>query len=169
VILFLGSVEGDSMRPKERRDSWQSDLFKARLDQIVDLKHPLAKLARTVDWRFLEERFGAVYSDGSGHPTRWRQRHGRREARRPALGEPACRRAHRRGQAGRLCQSRCQHDSATQGGCVPERRNPHDGHTLVAVIPDIETQIGVGLSRIVGDRGHLSAMRRIVARPQRAA
>jgi len=32
VILFLGSVEGDSMRPKERRDSWQSDLFKARLD-----------------------------------------------------------------------------------------------------------------------------------------
>ncbi len=56
------------MRPKERRDSGQSDLFKARLDQIVDLNHPLAKLARTLDWRFLEERFGAVYSDGSGQP-----------------------------------------------------------------------------------------------------
>ena len=56
------------MRPRERRDSGQNDLFKARLDQIVDLNHPLAKLARTVDWRFLEERFGAVYSDGSGHP-----------------------------------------------------------------------------------------------------
>jgi hypothetical protein len=25
------------MRPKERRDSGQSDLFKARLDQIVDM------------------------------------------------------------------------------------------------------------------------------------
>ena len=51
------------MRPKERRDNGQNDLFKARLDQIVDLGHPLAKLAQTIDWRFLEERFGAVYSD----------------------------------------------------------------------------------------------------------
>ena len=33
------------MRPKERRDSGQNDLFRARLDQIVDLDHPLAKLA----------------------------------------------------------------------------------------------------------------------------
>ncbi len=56
------------MRPRERRDSGQNDLFKARLDQIVDLNHPLAKLARTVDWRFLEERFSAAYSDSSGQP-----------------------------------------------------------------------------------------------------
>jgi hypothetical protein len=63
---IIGAMEDDSMRPRERRDSGQNDLFKARLDQIVDLNHPLAKLARTVDWRFLEERFGAVYSDGSG-------------------------------------------------------------------------------------------------------
>ena len=56
------------MRPKERRDSGQSDLFRARLDQIVDLDHPLAKLAATVDWRFLEERFGAVYTDKPGQP-----------------------------------------------------------------------------------------------------
>jgi transposase, IS5 family len=56
------------MRPKERRDSGQSDLFKARLDQIVDLGHPLARLAATIDWRFLEERFGAVYTDKPGQP-----------------------------------------------------------------------------------------------------
>ena len=56
------------MRPKERRDSGQSDLFRARLDQIIDLGHPLAKLAATIDWRFLEERFGAVYSDKPGQP-----------------------------------------------------------------------------------------------------
>ena len=56
------------MRPKERRDSGQSDLFRARLDQIVDGKHPLAKLGRAIDWRFLEDRFGAVYSDAPGHP-----------------------------------------------------------------------------------------------------
>ena len=56
------------MRPKERRDSGQSDFFRARLDQIIDLGHPLAKLAATIDWRFLEERFGAVYSDKPGQP-----------------------------------------------------------------------------------------------------
>jgi len=43
------------MRPKERRESGQNDLFRARLDQIVDMDHPLAKLARAIDWRFLEE------------------------------------------------------------------------------------------------------------------
>jgi len=56
------------MRPKERRDSGQSDFFRARLDQIIDLGHPLAKLAATIDWRFLEERFGAAYSDKPGQP-----------------------------------------------------------------------------------------------------
>ena len=56
------------MRPKERRESGQNDLFRARLDQIVDLGHPLAKLGRAIDWRFLEQRFGAVYSDKAGHP-----------------------------------------------------------------------------------------------------
>ena len=30
--------------------------------------HPLAKLGRAIDWRFLEGRFGAVYSDKAGHP-----------------------------------------------------------------------------------------------------
>ena len=56
------------MRPKERRESGQRDLFRARLDQIVDMWHPLAKLARTVDWGFLERSFGAVYADVPGRP-----------------------------------------------------------------------------------------------------
>ena len=46
------------MRPKERRDSGQNDLFRARLDQI----------SRAIDWGFLEKSFGAVYSDGPGQP-----------------------------------------------------------------------------------------------------
>ena len=32
--------------------------------------------------------------------------------------------------------------------------NPYDGHTLAAVIPQIETQIGANLTRIVADRGY---------------
>lgn len=56
------------MLPNERRDSGQNDLFRARLDQIVDLNHALAKLARQVDWGFLEQKFGAAYADVPGRP-----------------------------------------------------------------------------------------------------
>ena len=56
------------MRPKERRETGEQDLFRARLDQIIDMDHALAKLARTIDWQFLEQRFGAVYTDQPGHP-----------------------------------------------------------------------------------------------------
>jgi IS5 family transposase len=56
------------MRPKERRDSGQSDLLRSRLDAIIDMNHALVKLAQTIDWAFLEERFGAVYEDKPGRP-----------------------------------------------------------------------------------------------------
>jgi transposase, IS5 family len=56
------------MRPRERRESGEQDLFRSRLDQIIDTEHALVKLARTIDWGFLEEKLGAVYSDGAGQP-----------------------------------------------------------------------------------------------------
>src|SRR5450432_3529692 len=56
------------MRPRERRETGEQDLFRSRLDQIIDMNHPLARLARTVDWGFLEGRFGEVYTDDPGHP-----------------------------------------------------------------------------------------------------
>src|SRR5262249_54734052 len=56
------------MRPRERRESSEQDLFRSRLDQIIDMNHALVKLAQTIDWGFLEERFGAVYPDKPGQP-----------------------------------------------------------------------------------------------------
>jgi IS5 family transposase len=56
------------MRPKERRETGQNDLFRARLDQIIDMDHALVKLAGSIDWRFLEKSFGVVYSDDPGQP-----------------------------------------------------------------------------------------------------
>ena len=56
------------MRPKERRETGQSDLLRARLDAIIDMAHPLVQLARTADWPFLEDRFGEVYEDKPGRP-----------------------------------------------------------------------------------------------------
>jgi IS5 family transposase len=43
-------------------------MFQARLDQILNLEHELVRLARLIDWRFIEERCGAAYSDVPGHP-----------------------------------------------------------------------------------------------------
>ena len=45
------------MRPKERRETGQTDL-----------SHPLVKLARTIDWSLLEQKFGTVYEDKPGRP-----------------------------------------------------------------------------------------------------
>jgi transposase, IS5 family len=56
------------MRPKERRDSGQTDLLRSRLDAIIDMEHPLVKLAQTTDWSFLEQKFGAIYEDKPGRP-----------------------------------------------------------------------------------------------------
>ena len=56
------------MRPRERRESGQQDLLRARLDQIINLAHPLAKLSHALDWRFLQEQLGAVYTDQPGRP-----------------------------------------------------------------------------------------------------
>ncbi|WP_287225570.1 hypothetical protein [Mesorhizobium sp.] len=35
---------------------------------MLDMDRALVKLARTIDWRFLEERLGAVYDDDPGRP-----------------------------------------------------------------------------------------------------
>src|SRR6266513_2571258 len=56
------------MRPRERRESGEQDLFRSWLDQIIDMNHELVKLARAIDWQFLKETFGAVYSDKPGQP-----------------------------------------------------------------------------------------------------
>jgi len=55
-------------RPRERGDGGEQDLFRARLDQIINMEHELVRLAQAIDWPVLEERFGTVYSDGPGMP-----------------------------------------------------------------------------------------------------
>src|ERR1700739_4239000 len=59
---------GRAMRPRERQETGEQDLFRSRLDRIIDLTHALVKLSRAIDWRFFEAQFGSVYSDGPGCP-----------------------------------------------------------------------------------------------------
>lgn len=50
------------------RDDRQKDLLLRALDQIIDLGHPLARLAAMIDWSFLDGRFGSVCQPGPGQP-----------------------------------------------------------------------------------------------------
>src|SRR3546814_4062901 len=56
------------MKPTERRETGQRDMFRSRLDQIIDMGHPLVRLAGKIDWAFLESRFGEVHEDKPGRP-----------------------------------------------------------------------------------------------------
>ncbi len=50
------------------RDERHKDLFRPSLDEIIDLDHPLARLAREIDWGFLDGRFRSVCRAGPGQP-----------------------------------------------------------------------------------------------------
>jgi IS5 family transposase len=50
------------------RDDRQKDLLRPALDRIIDLGHPLARLAEQIDWGFLDQRFGSVCQAGAGQP-----------------------------------------------------------------------------------------------------
>jgi transposase, IS5 family len=56
------------MKPRERREKGGQDLFRSRLDQIINMNHELVKLAKAVSWSFIETKCGEVYSEGPGMP-----------------------------------------------------------------------------------------------------
>jgi len=55
------------MRPKQQRQSRYGDLFRARLDQIINMKHELVTLAGKVDWAWLDAELADCFSD-QGRP-----------------------------------------------------------------------------------------------------
>src|SRR5215831_13411087 len=60
------SALGDAVaRP---RDDRQKDLLRPALEEIIDLGHPLVRLAREIDWGFLDRRFASVCTRGPGQP-----------------------------------------------------------------------------------------------------
>jgi IS5 family transposase len=52
-------------KPRENR---QKDLLRPALEDIIDLGHPLVRLAREVDWSFLDRRFASVCTSRFGQP-----------------------------------------------------------------------------------------------------
>src|SRR3712207_1485356 len=56
------------MRPKQPKVEPQEDLFRARLENLVDPRHPLVRLAGLTDWARFEAAFGPLYTDAIGRP-----------------------------------------------------------------------------------------------------
>ena len=50
------------------RDDRQDDLFRPPLNEIINLRHPLVRLAGEIDWDFLAGRFSSVCGVGPGQP-----------------------------------------------------------------------------------------------------
>ena len=50
-------------------DPRQDELFKVFLKDLVDLAHPLVRLAEQVDWKQFEEALAAVFADEQGRPS----------------------------------------------------------------------------------------------------
>jgi len=55
------------MRPKKHETTMSGDLFRARLEQIINMKHELAQLAGRIDWEWLDGEIAPLYSD-KGRP-----------------------------------------------------------------------------------------------------
>jgi IS5 family transposase len=55
------------MRPKKHETTGSSDLFRARLEQIINMKNELAQLAGKIDWDFIDGEIAPLYSD-KGRP-----------------------------------------------------------------------------------------------------
>ncbi len=55
------------MRPKQLKKADHDDLFKARLDQIINMKHELVILAEKIDWAWLDKQIAPYFSD-EGRP-----------------------------------------------------------------------------------------------------
>lgn len=55
------------MRPKKPGTMGEGDLFRARLEQIINLKHELVQLAARIDWDWIDREIAPLYSD-KGRP-----------------------------------------------------------------------------------------------------
>jgi IS5 family transposase len=57
------------MKPKKPKQRDHEDLFRSRLDQILDRRHPLYLLANQIDWSVFDKKFGSLYAE-KGRPAK---------------------------------------------------------------------------------------------------
>ena len=111
------------MRPKKHKTTGSNDLFRARLDQIINLKHELVLLAGKIDWDWID---GAGYAHAKQFKRHRRQLRtlrsqlGRiiRDIRRKVEGQDAFEKAFALPLAGPRKSARSS-SASTAGSCIP--------------------------------------------------
>ncbi len=56
------------MKPVEMTSDSTGDLFRHRLENMLDMRHELIRLSNLIHWPALAKEFGAFYSEGQGRP-----------------------------------------------------------------------------------------------------
>lgn len=55
------------MRPGKQERTGERDLFRARLDQIINMEHELVRLVETIDWPWIDGELAGCFSE-EGRP-----------------------------------------------------------------------------------------------------
>ena len=56
------------MKPIEPLRSGMEDMFRERLENLLDLRHPLVRLSERIEWSVFSESFGVLYDAELGRP-----------------------------------------------------------------------------------------------------
>ena len=56
------------MRPKSSNPTPQGDLFRSRIENILNRNHDLYRLAGLIPWDAFDEEFGVFYAEKKGRP-----------------------------------------------------------------------------------------------------
>lgn len=56
------------MKPKNRKNTPQEDLFRMRLENMLDMNHELIKLSKLIDWDSLDKEWGELFLSNKGAP-----------------------------------------------------------------------------------------------------
>ena len=64
---FDGEIRCRGRPMSQPRDDRQDDLFRPLLEEIINLRHPLVRLAGEIDWDFLAGRFSSVCRVGHSY------------------------------------------------------------------------------------------------------
>ena len=56
------------MRPRLQEPPPQDEMFRNRLENLIDQRHELVRLAALIDWEEFDRQWGALFSQTQGAP-----------------------------------------------------------------------------------------------------
>ena len=67
ILVFLQISPRIPMGPQPSPPQ-TAELFRSRLDELLNMRHPLIRLAALIDWAEIERNFSMSFTSGRGRP-----------------------------------------------------------------------------------------------------